>query len=509
VLLKKHEGYDRSKVEKPKRSGAGKGNWGNPKDDIKFLGEPIIEKNDLLYYDSAEEELAEDTYYEEAVGPAPEEIDGLEPPQNTRQLSVGKKLLKMSEFNVKIKQTLEDCLVAEDPTIFVERILEMEEKNIHSGVFRLLLLTCTIKPPHERAILMEIIDGFFEKKLLSSMEATQELQVTFSRAPSFVESSLTETPLEILTSVARFCVERGRLGEDFFDSVVFQEKAENLKKAKALITDIMREFFSSSDINDVCNSLEKIQACYHHEVVKKAISMAMDADNRSRELVSRMLATSVGDSPKSPITRAGVVSGIEILLSRVDDLHKDVPDVVHLLSCFISRAIVDEVLFPSFIDNVNLNQDSAAMVVIDKVQTLLKEKHAYRRIGKIWGMAHNRPLEELKAAIHLLIEEFFVSEDISEALVSVQELDTPYFHHEIIKQTIVLAGDRGAREIRLGRILLQNLQKSGITQDNQIFLGFHKVWSRLQDYALDAPKIAEVYNEFAQGYIDDVPIARE
>jgi len=507
VLQKKHEGYDRSKVEKPKRKGAGRGNWGNPKDDIKFLSEPIIEKNDLNY-DSAEEELAQDIYYEETVGEVQEE-DGMEMPPSTRQLSVGRKLLQTSEFNIKIKQTLEDCLVAEDPTVFVDRILDMKEKNIHRGVFRLLLIACTIKPATERAILMNIIDTFFEKKLLSSMEATQELQVTFSRAPYFVENSLTETPLEILTNVARFCVDEGRIGEDFFKSVVFQEKAGNLKKAKSDIADIMREFFSNSDINDICRSLEKIQVCYHHEIVKKAISMAMDADNRSRELVSRMLATSVGDSPKCPITRAGVVSGFEILLSRVDDLHKDVPDVVHLLSCFISRAIVDEVLFPSFLNNVNLNQDSAAMVVIDKVQTLLKEKHAYRRIGKIWGMTHDRPLEELKAAIHLLIEEFFVSEDISEALVSVQELDTPYFHHEIIKQTIVLAGDRGAREIRLGRILIQNLQKSGITQENQVFLGFHKVWSRLKDYALDAPKIAEVYNEFAQGYADNVPIAKK
>jgi len=371
----------------------------------------------------------------------------------------------------------------------------------------LLLMTCTTKPAEERTILLDIIDCFFERKLLTSMEGRQEMQVTFSRAPQFVENSLTETPLEILTSVARVCVEKGRLGEDFFESVVFQQKSDSLKKAKELIAGIMREFFSNSDINDTCKSLDKIKVCYHHEVVKKAISMAMDADNRSRELVSRLLATSVGDSPKCPITRAGVVSGFEILLSRVDDLHKDVPDVVHLLSCFISRAIVDEVLFPSFLNNVNLNQDSAAMVVIDKVQTLLREKHAYRRIGKIWGMTHDRPLEELKAAIRLLIEEFFVAEDVSEALVSVQELDTPYFHHEIIKQVIVIAGDRGQREVRLGRILIQNLQKSGITQDNQIFLGFHKVWSRLEDYALDAPKIAEVYNEFAQGYIDHVPIA--
>lgn len=44
-----------------------------------------------------------------------------------------------------------------------------------------------------------------------------------------------------------------------------------------------------------------------------------------------------------------MVSGFSRLLAAADDLVLDIPEAVHLLSLFLGRAIVDEVLPPAFL----------------------------------------------------------------------------------------------------------------------------------------------------------------
>lgn len=48
---------------------------------------------------------------------------------------------------------------------------------------------------------------------------------------------------------------------------------------------------------------------------------------------------------------------------------------------------------------------------------------------------------------------------------------------------------------------------NGITDEHQIFLGFHKVWTRLADYKLDMPNIPEIYEQYAKQYPESVPSA--
>ncbi len=63
--------------------------------------------------------------------------------------------------------------------------------------------------------------------------------------------------------------------------------------------------------------------------------------------------------------------GFIILFQRVEGLYKDVPDVLELLSLFIGRAIVDEVLPPNFIDNQHyLLETDMGYTVINHVKHL-------------------------------------------------------------------------------------------------------------------------------------------
>lgn len=56
--------------------------------------------------------------------------------------------------------------------------------------------------------------------------------------------------------------------------------------------------------------------------------------------------------PRQVITHDQLASGFTRLLSSADDLLLDVPDALRLLSLFLGRAVVDELLPPAFLTQV-------------------------------------------------------------------------------------------------------------------------------------------------------------
>jgi MA3 domain len=92
---------------------------------------------------------------------------------------------------------------------------------------------------------------------------------------------------------------------------------------KIRLTECLKEYYDSCDADEVIRSIEEL-GCqeYHAEVVKKAISLAMDKGSRERELTSRLL-TCLHPTPLSDLDmEAGFVS----LLDSMEDLVTDVPE---------------------------------------------------------------------------------------------------------------------------------------------------------------------------------------
>ena len=64
-----------------------------------------------------------------------------------------------------------------------------------------------------------------------------------------------------------------------------------LSEFKIRVSDAVREYFDSSDANEVVRCINEMKCRnYHPEVAKHAISLELDARPRERELVSRLLA---------------------------------------------------------------------------------------------------------------------------------------------------------------------------------------------------------------------------
>ena len=96
-----------------------------------------------------------------------------------------------------------------------------------------------------------------------------------------------------------------------------------LSEFKLQLADCVKEYFDSCDADEVIRTLVEL-GCreYHPEIVKKAISLAMDKGPRERELTSRLLTC----LHPTPLSMDDLQQGFTILLDSLDDLSKDVPD---------------------------------------------------------------------------------------------------------------------------------------------------------------------------------------
>ena len=96
-----------------------------------------------------------------------------------------------------------------------------------------------------------------------------------------------------------------------------------LPEFKLRVSDAVREYFDASDADEVVRCIDEMRCRdYHPEVVKRAISLGLDAGPRERELVSRLLAC----LHPNPLADGEMEMGFEVLLDSIDDLAIDIPD---------------------------------------------------------------------------------------------------------------------------------------------------------------------------------------
>jgi hypothetical protein len=103
-----------------------------------------------------------------------------------------------------------------------------------------------------------------------------------------------------------------------------------LPEFKIQITQAMKEYFDSSDADEVIREIEEMKCpSFHPEVVKKAISLSLDKGPRERELVSRLLTC----LHPTPLSEKDVEAGFDLLLRSLDDLSIDIPDAKVCIRC--------------------------------------------------------------------------------------------------------------------------------------------------------------------------------
>ena len=103
----------------------------------------------------------------------------------------------------------------------------------------------------------------------------------------------------------------------------------------------------------------------------------------------------------------------ERLFEQIDDLTVDVPDAPSYLAVFLGRAVVDEVLPPSFLNDRLVLQLGGDIVL--QARRALSREHAGARLEKVWGPGDGRPTADLKVAVDDAMREYLLSGQKTEA----------------------------------------------------------------------------------------------
>ena len=275
-----------------------------------------------------------------------------------------------------------------------------------------------------------------------------------------------------------------------------------LTEFKARVTPIIKEFLSNGDTDEAIASISAIEAPeYHYEAVKRAVNMSFDGGDRERERVSKLLSAGYSEVFSSH----SIGKAFERLFELIDEIEKDVVTAREMLSTFLARAVVDEIVPPSWLNDavvVKLGGD-----VIVHAKRMLSRDHGSARLERVWGPGDGRPVEEMKVAIDQLLGEFLVSSDPDEATRCIKQLNAPLFYHEVVKRAVVHVLDKQEKEQTLMCSLFQHLTERDLLTKLQATKGFHRLHDLLPDLRLDAPDAPTVLAFMTNQAITDGVIA--
>jgi len=302
-----------------------------------------------------------------------------------------------------------------------------------------------------------------------------------------------------ILSSAPIGADTGKSGYDPIISKVVIGPMLTLPEFKIRATESLREYFDSGDVNEYILSVQELKCKeYHLELIKRIISLSCDEGPRERELTSRLLTC----IHHSLLSDKEMEDGFNQLLDSLDDLEIDIPDAKGMVGTFLARAMVDEVLPPSFLSSKSVQENS----VLDVAMKLLSREHCAARLEKVWGPGDGRPVEELKLVMDQLLKEYLLSRELDEAARCVRELNVPHYHHELLKRGVKIAmeedGANSKKSSQTGpsidamAALFAFLVTNAIVSEFQVAKGLRKLKKILEDLKLDVPEAPTMLEDF-------------
>ncbi|XP_052182230.1 MA3 DOMAIN-CONTAINING TRANSLATION REGULATORY FACTOR 1-like [Diospyros lotus] len=248
-----------------------------------------------------------------------------------------------------------------------------------------------------------------------------------------------------------------------------------VEEVKKKITDLLREYSESGDTAEACRCIRELGVSFfHHEVVKRALILAMEIQT-AESLILKLLKEA---SEEGLISSSQMVKGFARLAESLDDLALDIPAAKSLFQALVPRAISEGWLDESFFKSSGEDGE-------------LEDKD-------------DEKVRRYKEEVVTIIHEYFLSDDIPELIRSLVDLGAPELNPIFLKKLITLAMDRKNREKEMASVLLSALHIE-IFSTEDIVNGFVLLLESAEDTALD---ILDASNELAfflaRAVIDDV-----
>ncbi|KAG8548496.1 hypothetical protein GDO81_025226 [Engystomops pustulosus] len=123
-----------------------------------------------------------------------------------------------------------------------------------------------------------------------------------------------------------------------------------------------------------------------------------------------------------------------------------------------------------------------------------------RKIDSVWGTGGGQqPVKKLVKEIDMLLKEYILSGDVSEAERCLQELEVPHFHHELVYEAILMVLEAsGDTTYKMMLNLLECLWKSAVITLDQMKRGYDRIFQEIPDINLDVPHAYSVLERFVE-----------
>lgn len=413
----------------------------------------------------------------------------------------GSKNVTVDDVKVRINNLLKEYVTSGDKKEAFRCIKELKVPFFHHEIVKRALIMAMERHQAEGALLDLLKEaaeeGFINSSQMSKgfgrlIDTVDDLSLDIPNARAILQKLMSKAASE-----GWLCVSSLKpLSAEPVKKTVEDGVARSFKmKAQSII----QEYFLSGDISEVNSCLEQENTTCCAELnaifVKRLITLAMDRKNREKEMASVLLSSLCFPADD-------VVNGFVMLIDSADDTALDNPVVVEDLAMFLARSVVDEVLAPQHLEEIGtqcFGPDSLGNKVLQMSKSLLKARLAGERILRCWGGGgSSRPgwaVEDVKDKIGKLLEEYESGGDIREACRCMKELGMPFFHHEVVKKSLVAVIEK--KNERLWG-LLKECFESGLITMNQMVKGFGRLAESLDDLALDVPDAREQFTHYVE-----------
>uniref|UniRef100_A0A673AP44 Programmed cell death protein 4 n=1 Tax=Sphaeramia orbicularis TaxID=375764 RepID=A0A673AP44_9TELE len=280
-------------------------------------------------------------------------------------------------------------------------------------------------------------------------------------------------------------------GDTVYAKVVPEIDERELEK---MVNPIVQEYFEHGDTKELL--LKELNLGHNkYEFSSMAVSLSLEGKASHRELTSRLLS----DLSGKLLSQNDMGRAFDKMLKELPDLILDTPEAPQMLGQFIARAIADHVLPMSFLDCYKGKVDcDHARVALDRAAVLLSMKREMVRLDNVWGVGGGlRPVKHLIKEMNLLLKEYLISGDVSEAERCLRDLEVPHFHHELVYEAVVMVLEaKGDKASHMMMKLLQSFWKTGLITVDQMNRGFQRVYDELPEISLDVPHAHSIMETF-------------
>eukprot|EP00271_Cylindrocystis_brebissonii_P021137 TRINITY_DN7402_c0_g1_i1.p1 TRINITY_DN7402_c0_g1~~TRINITY_DN7402_c0_g1_i1.p1 ORF type:complete len:735 (-),score=154.20 TRINITY_DN7402_c0_g1_i1:1631-3835(-) len=402
----------------------------------------------------------------------------------------------------KIKRLLKEFVASGDAAEACRCIRDLNLPFFHHEVVKKALTAAMEEKETEEGRILSLLREAAEEGLISSNQMVKG----FSRLHDALDDLVLDIPnaRELLQTYVQRAIAQGWLPSSFAPAISTPNPIANgqgthdgevptiatfKRKSEVMIL----EFFVSGDVEEVRRSLKELAfPDLAHLFVKKLITLAMDRHSREKEMASSLLSSLYPDVLPSD----QVEDACTRLLEAVEDLALDIPDASNELSLFLARAVVDDILAPLYLAQTQelfKAGGGLASEVLQTTQAMLGARHAGERILRCWGGGAGRTVDDAKAKIVALLEEYEGGGDLAEACKCIRDLNLPFFHHEVVKKALVMAMEKRSERLLS---LLKEGEAETLISSSQMIKGFQRTEAALPDLVLDVPDAVQRFESY-------------